>query len=72
MILYTGVDKLPLGQVTILRSRAFPPLLRTHCVSFWYYLSGSDPGECGVCVCVGHLKAMAPFALPAVWGASAA
>ncbi|XP_039200779.1 apical endosomal glycoprotein [Crotalus tigris] len=45
MILCTGTDKLPSGQVTVLRSRTFPPLLRTHCVSFWYYLSGSDPGS---------------------------
>lgn len=65
MILCTGADKLPSGQVTVLRSRAFPPLLRTHCVSFWYYLSGSDPGERGG-------RAMVPFALPAVWGVSAA
>lgn len=64
MILCTGADKLPSGQVTVLRSRAFP-LLRPHCVSFWYYLSGSDPGEHGG-------DAMVPFALPAVWGASAA
>ncbi|XP_070811785.1 apical endosomal glycoprotein [Pituophis catenifer annectens] len=45
MILQTGADNLPLGQVAILRSRAFPSLLRTHCVSFWYYQSGSEPGS---------------------------
>ncbi|XP_013913049.1 PREDICTED: apical endosomal glycoprotein [Thamnophis sirtalis] len=45
LILRTGADRLPLGQVTVLRSRAFPPLLRTHCVSFWYHLNGSEPGS---------------------------
>lgn len=62
MILQTGADNLPLGQVAILRSRAFPPLLRTHCVSFWYYQSGSEPGE----------QAVVPSALSVVWGARAA
>uniref|UniRef100_A0A670YP73 MAM domain containing 4 n=1 Tax=Pseudonaja textilis TaxID=8673 RepID=A0A670YP73_PSETE len=39
MILHTGADKLPLGWTAVLRSGSFPPLRRTHCVSFWYHLN---------------------------------
>lgn len=28
-----------------LQSQAFLPLRGTHCVTFWYQLGGSDPGE---------------------------
>ncbi|XP_026541659.1 apical endosomal glycoprotein [Notechis scutatus] len=45
MILHTGADQLPLGQTAVLRSGAFPPLRRTHCVSFWYHLNSSEPGS---------------------------
>ncbi|KAM6431537.1 apical endosomal glycoprotein isoform 2-T2 [Liasis olivaceus] len=45
VVVGTSADKLPPGQVAVLRTQTFPPLLRTHCVTFWYYLSSSEPGS---------------------------
>ncbi|XP_048368091.1 apical endosomal glycoprotein [Sphaerodactylus townsendi] len=50
MILNCSVETLPLGQKATLQSSPFPPLLHTHCVMFWYYLSISDPGSLTVYV----------------------
>ncbi|XP_061460449.1 apical endosomal glycoprotein [Rhineura floridana] len=43
LFINTSVDALPSGQRAALWSPpAFLPWLRTHCVTFWYYLSSSD------------------------------
>ncbi|XP_015272268.1 PREDICTED: apical endosomal glycoprotein [Gekko japonicus] len=45
MIINCSANTLPLGQKATLQSPAFPSLLHTHCVMFWYYLNSSDPGS---------------------------
>ncbi|XP_063172549.1 apical endosomal glycoprotein-like [Candoia aspera] len=45
MVIGTSADKLPSGQVAILRSLVFSPRPHTYCVSFWYYPSSGDPGS---------------------------
>lgn len=45
MVVSTSADKLPSGQVAVLRSLAFSPRLHTYCVTFWYCPSSGDPGK---------------------------
>ncbi|XP_063001000.1 apical endosomal glycoprotein-like [Elgaria multicarinata webbii] len=50
MFINTSTSALHSGQTAVLRSQGFPPLLGTHCVTFWYYLSSSNPGSLSVSV----------------------
>ncbi|KAJ6652014.1 hypothetical protein lerEdw1_015839 [Lerista edwardsae] len=45
MVVNTSSGALPAGQKASLLSQPFLPLRHTHCVTFWYHLSGSNPGS---------------------------
>nr|XP_020664820.1 apical endosomal glycoprotein [Pogona vitticeps] len=45
LVLNTSGDTSASSQRATLRSGVFPPWPRTHCVTFWYYLSSGNPGS---------------------------
>ncbi|XP_066466993.1 apical endosomal glycoprotein [Tiliqua scincoides] len=45
VIINTSSSALPAGRKGSLQSQVFLPLRHTHCVTFWYQLSDSDPGS---------------------------
>ncbi|NWX13178.1 AEGP protein, partial [Aegotheles bennettii] len=50
MVVSTGRDSLPVGQVAALTSQPYQPSAPTQCLAFWYQLSAGTPGSLGVFV----------------------